>query len=164
MYHYGQLYVLPCHNYRVRSHEKIVEHINRLNPQFTVVFRSDENKVHYLRSAALAHECLCMCSYSKNRNQDQSYAWINFHAFVTALYESIQLSEDFNTRTLTLQQTIISNLGEYQTADSFSQIYVQNPKNFSNLGSLKIKRMAENVTSEPTVVIACEHSKKKTSQ
>lgn len=64
---------------------QIVEQIERLTPQCSVGFRSDENKKLLLRGAVVSYD------WVHNPWQSMTSNGYDFKAFVTALHESIQL-------------------------------------------------------------------------
>ena len=69
---------------------KIINLIEELTPQCQPQFRSDANKISYLRKAVLSYE------WAKGPISNIITARYTFNSFVTALRESIQLNNEIN--------------------------------------------------------------------
>ncbi len=102
--------------------KRIVEHIERLTPQCPVGFRSDENKIRYLRSAVLGYE------WSLTPIRSIVTHGYKLHGFVTALHESLQLSEELKSRTSSSFLTCIDDTEEEDAAEFSFQRYGRHPR------------------------------------
>ena len=96
---------------------KIVNLIENLTPQCQPQFRSDSNKIVYLRKAVLGHE------WAKGPISNIISSRYSFNGFVTALRESIQLQNELSLVTTTPDATHISSL-----EDTHYQQYGRLPK------------------------------------
>ena len=105
---------------------RLVEYLELLTPQCPPGIRSDENKIRFLRKALLSYEW----GLSPIRNiVSHRYT---FHAFFTALHESLQLSNELKDALPPSYPTRIAEMDEEQAADVFFQRYRRNPRDVTN--------------------------------
>ena len=108
---------------------KMVEYIERLAPQCPPGFRSNENKIRFLRSAVLGYEW----ALAPIRNiVTHRY---KFNAFVTALHESLQLSNELKSARSPEFASRFTNMDEEEAAMVFFQRYGRHPRDVSKYGS-----------------------------
>ena len=105
---------------------KLVEHHELLTPQCPPGFRSDENKIRFLRKAFLS----CEWALAPIRNI-VSHRY-KFHSFVTALHESLELTNELKDVHSPAYPTRIAEMDEEQAADVFFQRYGRNTRDVRN--------------------------------
>ncbi len=81
---------------------KLVEHIERLVPQCPPGFRSNENKIRFLRKAVLGFDWALVPIRNIVSHR------YKFNAFVTALHESLQLATELKGANATAFQTRVA--------------------------------------------------------
>ncbi len=107
---------------------KLEDLIERLTPQCPVGFRSDENKTRYLRSAVIGHEWAIAPIRSIVTHR------YKFHGFVTALHESLQLSEELRTRTVPYSTRVSEASNDDDASEAFFQRYGRHPRSVRKHG------------------------------
>lgn len=110
---------------------KIFVYIESLSPQCPHDFRSDENNIRFLRSAVIDHEWALA---HIRRIVTHHY---KFTAFLTALNESLQISQERMIVQVTSISTRFSNIRENEAVEVFFQRYMRHHRDVRKQSSLK---------------------------
>ena len=105
---------------------KLVEQIDDLSPQCRPSFRSDANKIEFLRKAVAEFE-----DWSRLPIQNIMFRQFSFNGFVTALHEAIQNLKELHLLTgkrIDGLQLLSPNTGHSDIQDTFVQQYGRNPR------------------------------------
>ena len=89
-------------------------------------FRSDENKILFLRKAVIS------CEWALSPIRNIVFHRYKFHAFVTALHESLRLSNELKDARPPACPTRIAEMDEEQAAYVFFQRYGRTPRDVWN--------------------------------
>lgn len=84
-----------------RGLSRLIETVEHLTPQCTPAFRSERNKIRFLRSAVLLQP------WAKPAISQITVANYDFHQFATALHEGLTLAIETKEHTGALQRTTL---------------------------------------------------------